>query len=369
MKGIKTILGIALATAGFGGAVAVGASAVVNNQNNEVQMAEAGTSDYYIVGSFNSWAAPGNSEYQLQKDDGSTDLGKLLNYHIEKDTVFAFAKTGWSEPIRWAGLNSGGGTAKPYFENANDGDKNIKCLVTGDYNFFLNSSSQIYVNFANETNAYVQLKDWTNTYIYTFDETTNSSHKIEQFGGWPGKKLDSSSGGANFNSSGGIGVALIQYHTLANTKVIIHNNSGTQTSNLALVSNGYYLHNATSGNTSLGPAAKLVIDVVAKIADATTLYNNYSSLDTTAKNAVNASTLWTHKDSNIATDDSGRADISFSLIMSQLKRISESSNGSRILYPIKEKYNLAIVLSLLASFSGVSLFMVLFSIKRKKKEQ
>ena len=57
MKGIKTILGIALATTGFGGAVAVGASAVVNNQNNEAQIATAGTTTriYLDMSGFSDW--------------------------------------------------------------------------------------------------------------------------------------------------------------------------------------------------------------------------------------------------------------------------------------------------------------------------
>ena len=43
MKGIKTILGIALATTGFGGAIAVGA--VSATQNNKVEVVEAAASN------------------------------------------------------------------------------------------------------------------------------------------------------------------------------------------------------------------------------------------------------------------------------------------------------------------------------------
>lgn len=57
MKSIKTILGIVLATAGFGGAVSVGAAAAVNSQNNQTRVVEAATSTriYLDMSSFSNW--------------------------------------------------------------------------------------------------------------------------------------------------------------------------------------------------------------------------------------------------------------------------------------------------------------------------
>ena len=375
MKGLKTILGVVLATTGFGGAVAIGASAT-KFSNNNVQVAEAATSDYYIVGSFNSWAAPGNETYRMKKDDGSTDLGYLKTYHIEANTVFAFAKSGWANAVRWAGLNSGGGNAKPFFENANDGDKNIKCLKTGDYNIFINSSSQVYIDFSNGTNAYIQLNGWSNTYIYAFDETTLSGHKIEQFGGWPGQSVASSSGNSNFNNAGGVGKVYIAYHTLANTKIIIHNNSGVQTSDLALLANAYYTNNATAGNTNLGSAASLIVDVIYALNDsnnthhsvcsisqstASTLYSTYNSLNSTAKAAVNASTLYTYKDSTMI----GEEDVSYSTIMNRLYLISTGgSNSNKIAFITTDNKQLAFVItSILVFASSIGLF---FFINKKR---
>ena len=231
---------------------------------------------------------------------------------------------------------------------------------------------------------YLQLPDWGNSYLYAFDETTQHDYdvdsKIEPFGAWPGKILNSDSGNASFNQAGGIAKVEVPYATLSNMKIIINNNNNDQSGNLNLTNGAYYYSNAStdnSGDVDLGDAAEVVIEIVKEINNATNssicnissarageLYNLYNSLNNTAKAAVNNSTLWTYATAAI---DDNYADISFVDITNRLSLLSNKVSSSNFILPLsKNEYGMTLLVSII---SLLSVSIIVFLFLRRKRHQ
>ena len=382
MKSLKIALGIALSTVGVGSGVAFGVSNFAGNAESQVA-AEA--SGYILKNNY-------SQEFPLEKISGSNDKGQILNFYLKAGDEIAIFEVGDdTNPI---GINYlSGGTAKSFFISATLPD--YMMAIVGDesegtyYNIYLNNAGRIYIDFAETKEVYFQVQDWNNTYVYSFDETTSKDYesliedenvKIETFGGWPGKRVNTITNGVNFDGKGGIAKVEVPFAVLENTEIIFHNYSGTQTGNLILTEGAYYRNNASTGNSGdvdLGSAAKVVYEIVSEINNANNssicnissarageLYNLYNSLNSTAKAAVNNSTLWTYATAAI---DDNYANISFVDIANRLSLLSNKGSSSNFILPLsKNEYGTTLLVSIISLLS-VSI-IVFFLIKRKRHQ-
>ena len=364
MNSLKVAIGIALSTVGVGSGVAFGVSNFVGNSESSVK---ADASGYVLT-------VNTRTDYDLVKTDSKYQiLGLELSggdYFIINDKEDSYKFFGWSY--------LDGGTAESNFdEYVNDA---ILCGVDGKYNIYFeaNSSEKITIDFALESEAtvYVQLQDGTTT-LYVYDEVSDLQNKYEPLGGWPGLTLASASGSANFNQAGGIAKVTFPIVNAENTKVIVKNQYKNQTGNLDLVDGGYYYNDAGMGIKDLGDAAEVVIEIVEEINNATNssicnissarageLYSLYDELNATAKAAVNNSTLWTYKSSDMSQ---GKADISFVDIANRLSLLSNKGSSSNFILPLsKNEYGTTLLVSIISLLS-VSI-IVFFFIRRKRHQ-
>lgn len=378
MKSLKIAIGIALSVVGVGSGVTFGVSNFVGNSESQVAAEDSG----YVL-EFNY-----SDTYPLTKVTGSSDKGQLLNFHINTGDEIVIRRLSDDTPIGSSYLS--GGTAYSYFEEDGRLDEYLMALFGeeegegADYNIYLNSSEQIYIDFATHATVYLQLPDWGNSYLYAFDETTQNDYGvnsiIKPFGEWPGQYLNSASGNASFNQSGGIAKVEVPYAILSNMKIIINNNNSSQSGDLNLTNGAYYLSNASTGNSGdvdLGDAAEVVIEIVEEINNATNssicnissarageLYSLYDELNATAKAAVNNSTLWTYKSADMSE---GNADISFVDIVNRLSILSNNASSSNFILPLsKNEYGMTLLVSIISLLS-VSI-IVFFFIRRKRHQ-
>ncbi len=380
MKSLKIALGIVLSTVGVGSGVAFGISNFASNYESQVT-AEA--SGYILKNNY-------SQEFPLEKVSGSSDKGQLLNLYLKAGDEIAIFEVGDdTNPI---GINYlSGGTAKSFFISATLHD--YMMAIVGDenegtyYNIYLNNAGRIYIDFAETKEVYFQVQDWGNTYVYSFDNTTSKDYesliedenvKIETFGSWPGKRIDTITNGVNFDGNGGIAKVEVPFAVLENTEIIFHNYSDTQTGNLILTEGAYYRNNASTGNSGdvdTGSATKVVYDIAYEIKNASNssicnisssrageLYNLYNNLSSEAKTAVNNSTLWTYKSADMSE---GNANITFADIVNRLSILSNNASSSNFILPLsKNEYGMTLLVSIvsLLSFS----IIVFFLIKRKR---
>lgn len=382
MKSLKIALGIALSTVGVDSGVAFGISNFASNYESQVTAEASG----YILKNNYSQVFP------LEKISGSNDKGQILNFYLKAGDEIAIFEVGDdTNPI---GINYlSGGTAKSFFISATLSD--YMMAIFGDesegtyYNIYLNNAGRIYIDFAETKEVYFQVQDWDNTYVYSFDNTTSKDYesliedenaKIETFGGWPGKRVDTITNGVNFDGKGGIAKVEVPFAVLENTEIIFHNYSNTQTGNLILTEGAYYRNNASTGNSGdadLGSAAKVVYEIASEInnannssicnissAKAGELYNLYNGLNSNAKAAVNNSTLWTYKSADMSQ---GNANISFADIANRLSLLSNKGSSSNFILPLsKNEYGTALLVSIISLLS-VSI-IVFFFIRRKRHQ-
>ena len=101
MKGLKTILGVVLATAGLGSAVAVGATSASNQE--QPRLAEAGSSNYKIVGMVSSLNLTGftYADGHAMANGGSDNVATLLGVTLTQGDVFKL-----TDNSSWLGFNN-----------------------------------------------------------------------------------------------------------------------------------------------------------------------------------------------------------------------------------------------------------------------
>ena len=151
MKGLKTILGVVLATTGFGGAVAIGAKAVSNMNNTNIEIAEAADTYWWVRGSMNSWT--GNDSYKIKQggDPLILDLAANAEFKVVSD---ASSWSGVTELTTSNGDASGKGIT---FSSGS----NSKVNTAGKYAFSVKKEG-------NNTNLYVDFGE------FYYSGTTNS---------------------------------------------------------------------------------------------------------------------------------------------------------------------------------------------------
>ena len=140
MKGLKTLLGIALATTGFGGAVAAGVASTTIASNN-AQMAEAaGTiSSVTLKGSFDTW---GSGTAFTKDANGDYSLTKSLSANTE----FKIFVTGGGD--EWVGDNWGISSDNIDSTFVGSSGQNFKALSAQTFVFKVKSS--FYTNYGSD---------------------------------------------------------------------------------------------------------------------------------------------------------------------------------------------------------------------------
>lgn len=233
--------------------------------------------------------------------------------------------------------------------------------------------------------------DTCNDYIYTFGGD-------DQFGGWPGTKITSAPGvqevhGVMSFQNTAQNIFKIPYSTASSDNgVIIHNNSGTQTVNMSLVSHSAYWfitdkEQVNYHNDDAGAALDLILAVETKrnavsahgnianysicgisASDAASLYNTYYAMSADVKAYVNSSKTYTYD----GLDTSNQVMVSFQDIMARLRIIALAGNqtvsgGSRNIIAVSNNNSLIIVA--VTSTIAITAFGLFFFVRRKRKEQ
>ncbi len=230
-----------------------------------------------------------------------------------------------------------------------------------------------------------------NDYIYTFDGD-------KEFGNWPGTKITDVAGvqevhGVMSFQGTAQNIYKIPFASASGDDgLIIHNNSGTQTVDMSLVSHSAYWfitdpELVNYHNDDAGAALDLILNVEAKrnavtasgniaaysicgisASDAASLYNTYYGLTSSVKTTyVDNSTTYTYN----GTDTGNQTNVSFADIMVQLKAIALRGNqtvlGSSRPVVIHDNHSALVVVTIIAllTVSGTGTFFLL----RKKKEQ
>ena len=230
-----------------------------------------------------------------------------------------------------------------------------------------------------------------NDYIYTFGGD-------DQFGDWPGTKITDVTGVAEVHGTihfqgTSQNIYKIPYSTDASdTGVIIHNNGGTQTVNMSLVSHsGYWFITDSSQvnyhNDDAGAALDLLLAVEAKrnavtasgniaaysvcgisASDAASLYNTYYGLSSDIQtNYIHNSTTYTYD----GLDKENQVDVSFEEIMGQLRKLAVAGNQTVLGSPrntaVYQNHSTVIIVTLVAiiALTGTGTYFIL----RRKKEQ
>ncbi len=224
----------------------------------------------------------------------------------------------------------------------------------------------------------------TTNYIYTFGVD-------EQFGAWPGKAITAVAGVEDVHGVLAFQgtqqkVYKIPVTSTADTHVILHTNSGTQTPNMTLTAGvAYWLSDEADANAKAGLALDLLLKVEAARnavvasegilaysvcgiapAKAAELYNEYYALED--KDVyVDSTTTWTYNGSysNPAPEE---AQISYYDIMQQLKAIAvkggQTVSGAKVNTTVNSN-NSMIIIVLVSSMSLIAI-SALFIIRRRR---
>ena len=236
--------------------VGVGGAALALHQGPAKETVAVADQTYNLVGTHNGWNTSDNT-------DTVTDGGETKTIEFAENQLFKFCVPGtWDGALGYSELR---GNARGYFGAGAD-NNNIKCVRPGEYKVTI-KDSLVYLDMytSYETDAYVQLNNWSSTYCYAWDSATNEGYKLEPLGAWPGTLVTDVTNGVNFapnySAGGGIGKITVPYIGLTNTKLIFHNNSGTQTKDLTLYRDYYYFEStdALYGDDIKGAAAKVVM--------------------------------------------------------------------------------------------------------------
>ncbi len=153
MKSLKTILSIALSTAGLVTAVTL---VVVANNHNQVENVTAASTTYYLCGKF----ASGYSNYDSLANWDNNDTSYPVVSDSDKPAVFEFKKwesnTNTGDEFKFVlngswdgaiGFDKLYGTAKDCFNSSGNDDTNLYCQYTGKYNVYI-ADGNLYIDHA-----------------------------------------------------------------------------------------------------------------------------------------------------------------------------------------------------------------------------
>ncbi len=379
MKGLKTILGIALATTALGGAVAFGVASKAEINGAEQAAAATSTTVYYAVssttvgsytvkcnvnrqGDANNWET-----YDMTKVSGKTYKGKDI-YTVSFTDVYdglgklqfqLYDGSTWKsqqEPISsWTGVATYNGKL---YEHG----------VAGWHDYGWDVTKTIYVN------PY----DWASLYIYYWNTGVSDAT-------WPGASVSFTDSNLRFNGENNkLQAYTISTLSCASPKFLYQSAADTNKSDDFDVTDGsYYWHNGTAWVEETGDlaaaakfvwdlnAARLAVTASGSVKDFSICGLNYSQWNTAynqlssgAKTKVNEASIFTYKDASSTGADTR---VTFLEIMTYIAEAS-SSNSRFVLFNESDKNTTALV-SILVGFSSLALFVGLFFILRKKKHQ
>ncbi len=233
---------------------------------------------------------------------------------------------------------------------------------------------------------YVSSSDSTGSmYLYTYGGDV-------QFGAWAGTQVTAVSGQAevhgvlSLNGSSQYIYKIPYSTTAADTHVIIHDNGGNQTANLALAEHGAYTYakDAGAADADLGAAIDLLLASETKrnavtasgsilvysicgvsADDAATLYNAYAALSDGAKAYVDATTTYTYD----PDDSSKETNVSYAAIMQQLYAIAVAGgtiSGALVTTSVSSNVVPMVALVVILSISVVAMVGFVYFSKKKK---
>ena len=367
LKKLFSVIGLGLFAVA---SVSAGVLAFTKGPRMEMVKADPTPTVYYLTGDETSWSADKNDLFFAIADGAAP---QQHTFTAGKQYKFVLGDGTWTGAI---GYQQATGTA---FGDCFEGSDNFKCVVGGDY--YVNiRDGVLHINLEETTTygrIYVQIQDWTDTYVYAFD-TSVVDRKVESLRQWPGTRVSDITDGINFQGSlGGIGTILVPYTgNKANTKLILHNNSGDQSSEAYLNLNHYYYKTGTP-RENMGLQAAVVFDInkasvkatsVCDIdqGDAVDLLAEYDALSEANQTAVNGTTYWSYKDAG--RDPAQKMNFTFDQVIAQLRVIAAGGSGANVLFGVTVKQNTTLIIVLISSFAGLSLVGTFFVLRRRKHQ-
>ncbi len=347
---------------------------------------------YYLIGSMTSWVV--NKDYYVDGAIGK-ETAYWSNMALAKDDTFVVASythannIDWDNAKRWSSVGSSLAKASEAVVDANDGDKNIKCAVAGNYNIYLQESGSVIIEpVLDDTSIYLATGNYANAttaYLYTWNSAEDENAPF------PGVALSTIDGAtctaaSNFNGQGGIWSvptsAFKSYFKLVLQEAIPDSDpTNHESQDLLTVPGVFVAPEAWHHSASLGQQAKLVKDVEAAIEGATlksvcnveketatTLVAAYDAL--VEKDTAEAATYYTW-DANIEelTESTETLhDVTYAELLVQLRAIAES--GSATIWAINEvTSNSAFVITISIVMLGVVAAGALYFISKKRRLQ
>ena len=387
LKHVFATLGLASVMAlGVGVALAHG-----HKQVSEIKEANAAGETYYLTGETTAEDPAysclyGHTKWSTAQADAAAEIvegeeAQLLAFDAGDKFKFVLPDT-WDDSLGGADLL---GSARGFFKKESNESSNILCDFGGSYKVSI-KGTKVYIDLPSEKNAevFVQLNGWEHTYVYAFDEDSHVGHKLEPLGAWPGTEVSRFTQGVNYGygygTEGGIGRMTVPYKNLGNTKVIFHNNAGTQTKDLGLSNKYYYWadNEKTYGDDTKGACAEVVFDIAELVNGATDGSScniaKQDAIDLLAKHEsyigytlVEEATIYTWKDAS----KTEKEDVKFQAIIERLNIIANTpdpdpSHGFISAIQNNNGVLIVIVISSIAVISAAGLFFV---IRRKKFER
>ena len=376
MKSLKTILGICLVTASFGGAVVAATATFVHEETSPIEKASATPTTLKIYINTANWGddATGVKYYSWSWEGDNAgawyDFTKVED-HVYSITVpvgnknFIFFRAGSSMSHGW------------------DVDVNY-WNKTGDVK---NATGNCYSFTGYSTGNWTHYKD---SYVYYISDSKNpTNNKIyswgysEQFGSHPGASITGLSdktevqGTMHFDGNE-VKIYKIPYATSGYGGLQIAYNGSNHSSDKTY-GHGYAYTWGDNDPQAAGLALELLLDIenarnsatwkghsysVCGISssDATGFVNRYKALNAAGKGYINNTTTYTYTDASGTTEDN----ISYSVIMQRLSIISGVPlSPSRLIGSISNNGSILIVV--IASLAIVSATGFAFYFARKKE--
>lgn len=355
-------------------------------------------SDYYVIGSFNSWTC--SDSYRLLRNfSNASDYGYMTNLSANVNDEFRVGYWTGGE-ISWESVKGiGNGSAYAAVEYINSGS-NLKFLRRCVVDFYYISGEKVYVKGSNSGDlGYIYFGTNFDSNSGTAPENiyfwlTDGSGDHAIYGdAWPGVSLasmyaTSSSSSLFFENRGGI-YRLPVAALCGATKFVINKGGDTKkTGDMSLTAGNYYVltGGGTDSNANTGAAAAVAMEFdsaiqgasnksICNCTNASTLISLYDGLNSTAKSTLNDSSKNYIKTWNSTRPTySGSQNAGFNAMRNELSKVSGAKSASLIysslsLFGGEDNFStIIIIISSSVALLSVTALSILVIRKRKAKE-
>ncbi|HNX15940.1 MAG TPA: starch-binding protein [Bacilli bacterium] len=378
----KLVAGLIVSILGVGSLVGVGTQIVSSRQAEPVQASSSISDTVYLELDSGIWGSA-SAYYTIHYwggSNGSSWPGTPLNGNSAASGNTVISAT-WDTAsthviiIRWGDAAHTSEWNRWSYYDANS-------FTAGSYNYFKNdswsncASSLVYENTG--TIYFGNKNSWSNVYAYIYHPSYSGIYSL---GAWPGTQITDADSDITFDGESGL--YRLSFTKALGTTIIFHNNAGSQTANLSLVTDGYYKTDyLTTGDSERGTAANFVYNLnVARKAvvasgeikedslcgissgTAATLCTTYNAFSSTIKGHVNSATIFTYEDQESTVADTN---ISVSSMMQQLSSIGDTPLAAKHITISDNEQSVGLTIAIVISITTLLVLGGYYLLKKKR---